>query len=210
MKKDINDLLEDKVDIEEERQILGAALYKVQDDLPSIIIDDESIEEWIQTFYVLKNICDQFGSDMTSIFAELTILHEIKELSDIKDEEKEAIRLTYLIIRGLLTHAMNQAQQNIDFLQTSLNNEHIMKATEINGSGYYFIPIILNNLLSSYTTLICFMMKKVYLNSQFIDSIRERVMFLVSPEFEEIRMKFKVAECWDIKRKSEENKITLH
>jgi hypothetical protein len=205
MKEDLNNPL----DIETERKLLGEALYNIQDQLPSLVIEGEE-DKWIEHFKYAHNVFNQFGSDITSLFAELCVLYEIQNEEDIKDENKNAIRVSYLIIRGLLSHAMIQAQYNIDILQTSIDNEDVVRITEINGSAYYFIPIVLNNVFTYYNMLLSFMLVRIYFNEEFILSIRERLLYLISTDFEDMRRNFKVAECWEVKRKSEENKITLH
>lgn len=213
MKKDPNKFLNEKVDIETERQILGEALYNIKDEIPSFILEkDEKLEVisfmgWIKGFHTM---CDQFGSDITHLFAELTLLYKIKEESDLEDEQKNSIRLNFLIIRGLLSHAMLQSHQIIEAVEDWDQDESAFQNFEIKGADYYFIPIVLNNLWGAYSMLLTFMIKKVYLNIEFIESIRERLNYLISPQFEDFRRTFKVAECWEIKQKSEENPITLH
>ena len=66
--------------------------------------------------------------------------------------------------------------------------------------------MMLNNLFYYYTTIINFITNKRYLNSEFIQSISERLCFIVSEEYESIRRMFKVIECY----KEIESKTTFH
>lgn len=204
MGQDLKDILSQKAKIEEERQVIGHDLYDIKDKLPPLVITKESLKDYIHVLKMFKVISNQFGEDITLIYANLCNVYGIQEIEDISDPQKEAIRIFFLMVRGQLAHSLIQCEEIISTIEDKEDFEG-----EIAGQSYYMIPVALMCLTGAYITLVNCVAQKLYFDQSYIDGLRERLMCLYSPEFEYMRIMFKTVECYQI-RNGTNSGFTIH
>ncbi len=198
------DLLSHQVQLEQERELLGQDLNDVVDLLPDLVIDENNKLDYIDSFKQFIKLGNQFGEDISHLFAELCVVYDIKNMDDIKNMEQHSIRMISTVILGQLGHGIKQAQYLLDMI-TPDNG-----VSKIPGNEYYMIVVSLMNLSSSYHGLITFHGMRVIFNETYLQGINERLFFLFSTTFEKMRLMFKVVECYDIKRANTKPAITVH
>ena len=220
MSQEFENILSRELQIEQEKQLFGGSIYAMAHKLPTIYITKHTneftedtdnlpnLESFINYTKLVKNISESCGSDLSLLFAELYKLYEI----DINDPNfnDQTLSLNKMIIdfcTESIAHLSLALKQSEKLLERISSYEDIGDSKiEISGNDYCFIAMILNNLFYYYSTIINFIVKKRYLNTEFISSISERLAFIISNEFESIRRMFKVVECY----KAIEEKPTFH
>ena len=214
MTKNLEAIILEKSKEEMEKQFFGGSIYALSHKLPllRIVYDIENKTDYncdIKCFtnYInlIKNISDKCGADLALLFAEVYNLYNIEdEIPNYNNVKNKMIVDFCTEALANISLALNQSEKLIE----KINNYEKNKDTiiEINGKDYCFIVMMLNNLFYYYTTIINFIINKRYLNNEFIQSISERLCFIVSDEYESIKRMFKVIECY----KEIESTTTFH
>ncbi len=219
MTQKLENILSRELQIEQEKQLFGGNIYAMAHLLPTIYITKDVKEEkegvnnhytfelFINYTYLVRDIIDKGGKDLSLVFAELFNLHGINIKNSCSDEDyifKNKILIEFCAQTQMqLSLALNQSEKLLETLKSyEDNNSNI----EIYGKDYCFIVIILNNLLQYYSTTINFLSNKVYFNTEFFSDMSERLNYILSNEFESIRRMFKVVECY----RAIEEKPTFH
>ncbi len=190
MKIDFSDILNKKEQLEDEKILFGGEIYQYRHSLPHITIDLSNNEDYRMYVSRVKKVADQFGADICHLFAELCLLYNIVDDSDIKNPVKLSIQQIGSHILGKIALAMLQAKKIEEKILASDD-------CEILGEEYCFIAIMLQDLFNTYSFMISFLSRKRYLNEQFIISIKERLTFLISGAFEELKEMFMVVQGYD-------------
>jgi len=205
MNVDISEILKRKAALEEEKILFGGEVYLNRHILPPITIDMDNNEDYRGYVSSIKHIAEQFGADCCHLFAELCYLYKIMDEEDLKHPLKLPIQQIGSHILGKISLAILQTNKIQEIL---LENEEY----ELSGEDYCFIIIMLQDLFNTYCYMVAFLQRKQYLNDALRESIRERLMFLISGSFEELREMFLVAQSYDIiEKRMEEGKMnTIH
>jgi|1185.fasta_scaffold00002_17 hypothetical protein len=187
--------------IEEEKKLLGGTIYSKRFFMPHIYITPDNYDEFIDDIDILDKIGNQFGLDITDLFAELYLIYEM----DVDPNFEKIINATIREFSVTSSAKINLALIQIKELKKLLSSS---KKTEIIGDQYCFIVIMLQELLMIYTSFIIFIYVKRYLDDKSMEAIKERIDFIASYHYESLRKKFNVIHCFSI---SENEKLqTIH
>ena len=188
---DFKDFSEDFLKEEQEKAQFGGEIYANHHKLPAIIIDNDNIQTYDAALEVIQNISEVNGSELAVIFGTLTILYKIDSTTP-----KDSTHTT--IINACLKAICNQAQ-SLSQSKELINYLNINKGDKIivDGSKYCFIVKMLMHAFSDFTSLFSLVCAKNYLSKETIDFMREKMLFLISPEVEGLRIAFKVIECYE-------------
>ena len=208
MSDDLNDSILQKITEEHELSKWGIDLYSVRADLPTIDIPLSDMEDYLVLCRDFSHIANEFGKDVSYIFSQLCQAYEIENEKDLEDPFKFTIQLTSTYLLNIIAHSLKQCEILLDIIGEARDeNKEIIN---LPGTFYYFIPIVIQNIFASYCVLINYMFRAQYMSEEFITETRFRLNFMISPEFEDMRRKFKVVECYKVAREAEGVKLTLH
>lgn len=216
MKKDFDDAILRAAKVEEAKQLFGGELYTKSYKLPSLHISKENEDEentcyntdfFISSVSYINNIANSCGNDMALLMGEVFILYGIdttnENLVDVTQEQAMII----LLAKTTFANLSLCSEQSNELLEILGSYDFSNNATlEVTGKDYCFISLVLNELFYSYATILNFLIKKRYLNDEFIKSISERLDLIISSEFDALRRIFKTVECY----REVEEKPTLH
>lgn len=205
MTKTFEEIMCEEAKIAEAKELVGGEVYKMSYKLPSLCIENkEKLETFINYTKLAGDISDKFGSDFSLLYAELYNLYNIDENDQNQPDQNLLIISCGKAVIASSTLSLEQCNKLLEILNSHKDN--FDNTLKIEGKDYCFIVNMLNIFLSHYSTVISLIIKKQYLNKEFIESIHERLSFIVSNEFESLRRLFKVVECY----KAIETKPTFH
>ena len=202
---------------EMEKQLFGGNIYALSHKLPSlqIVYNTENktdyncdVKSFTNYINLIKDISDKCGGDLALLFAEVYNLYHIEdEITNCNNVKNKMIVDFCTEALANISLALNQSEKLIEKINDYEKIKDInIEFITIIGKDYCFIVMMINNLFYYYTTIINFIINKRYLNNEFIQSISERLFFIVSEEYESIRRMFKVIECY----KEIESTTTFH
>lgn len=155
--------------------------------LPDITISIERLEQFKSDLEMLDKIANQFGGDVSHLFAEICLIYDIMSPEALENEAKRLIRGYCLSIMGNLNHAMEEVKH----LRSNVTYEEMI----MQGHEYFQIYGMLRNLRSEYVSILGLINEKKYFTKEMLDSVMERLRFLYDIEFEELKGRFKVVEA---------------
>lgn len=182
----------------------GGLLYEYCNTLPVILINEDNIDEYKNYLESINSIASMIGSDLMLLFADVCTL--------IDDEAVESIKEYFLNSLSIVGYALNQTSDILSLLKESKDD------IILNGSTYCFVIIFLAELFSYYCGFITHLKMLKYTTSGMIVKAgstdndipvaraQATLAFLLSQEFESLREKFKVIECYKLAY----NRRTLH
>lgn len=172
---------------------------------PTIFIGKDEKETYRNYINMVEKICNTFERDTAVILEEICKIYNIP----LSLDDRKKINNIHAMIFETGAHFINDISSAIKEskeLISEIENKREDEMITLDGSRYFFIVRALNFLFYYYTQIIFILRSRKYLDERYIAAIRERLVFLISPEMEEVRKFFKVVECFE----SMENKITLH
>jgi|SRR5882672_941733 len=182
----------------------GGLLYEYCNNLPVILINEDNIEEYKNYLESINSIADMSGSDLMLMFADVCTI--------IDNEAVEAIKDYFLNSLSIVGYALNQISDILSLLKESKHD------IILNGSSYCFVIIFLAEVFSYYCGFINHIKMLKYTSSGMIVKAgssdndipvaraQATLAFLLSQEFESLREKFNVIECYRLAHSSR----TLH
>jgi len=164
----------------------------------------ENADQFLNDLLLLEKIANQFGEDFSHLYAEICTLHEILTDKDLEHIEKKTIQLHS--ISGLVM--LGRALETIQSIRNRYKREvNYTFSTEDRDS----IHFLLNNIGRHYFLQVTLVSEFSYLSEKFIDGVKERLAFLLSSNFEDIKKRFKTVEYNKTKVKRSEMSIeTIH
>lgn len=212
MTKKFEKMISEESEIDEAKNFFGGDIYAMSHRLPSIYLSynekmDYNLKSFTHYTKLVRDVADQFGRDLSLLYAELYKLYGIDEdnkTQSAPDNQQTRIICDRMSTLAQLTLSLEQSKKLLEIL--NYFDENQTEGCVIHGNDYCFIAIMLNNLFCYYSTVVNFIANKRYLNKEFIESISERLSFIVSNEVESMRRMFKVVECY----KEIETKPTFH
>lgn len=186
-----SDVISKTLKNERDKETFGGEVYKSSYKFPSIIINHGNYEEYSNYLMAITKICDGMGPDITILFAEICNLYNM--LDEEANQKNSHIIEGCLHALAYISLCLEQSNDTLKYIEKTIGKGDVI----LDGSKYCFIVLGLNSLLDTYAMLLKLLKNKNYFNIQFIDSIRERLMFIISPEFEQLRRAFKVVESYN-------------
>jgi hypothetical protein len=183
---------------------IGGVIYEHCRSLPPIIINQDNKEEYQNYFESINNIANVSGSDLMLLFAEICTL--------VDGKIKESIQEEFLNPIAIVAYAVKQSSDIISQLKEN-KGEFVLE-----GYSYCFIVIFLSELFSYYAGFLNHLKMIKYTTSGMIvkagsvandmpvSRMQSTLAFILSQEFESLREKFKVIECYKLAY----NRRTLH
>ena len=205
MNEKFEKVIENKIKMEEEKILLGGSLYKNRNSLPSLIITPDNFNDLTNDLLMIQGICHQFSEDIVRLHADLFHDYGFNLDKDIKEDHPIYHLLNEIAVP--IVAKLSLAQESAKDIENKLS---IDKQGTIHGDEYCFISIALNELFAVYTSLLSLTLSRKYLDENYVNAIRERLSFLIHPQYEEMRQKFKVVQCNIIAENEERNFKTIH
>lgn len=202
----IEKILDRENKLEDEKLLFGGDLYMFRHSLPPILINDSNVEDYQLKLKRISEIAKQFGGDITHLAAELYVLFNSELIPNAHIQQIATLAL------GKISCALLQIPDIEDKIENSIKNKEELNV-EITGNDYCFIVVMLNDLLLSYLSMVNFIYIKNYLNDEFLNAIRDRLNFLLSHSYEDLRQTFKTVQCMALifeRINNEMKETTLH
>jgi hypothetical protein len=177
--------------MEAEEQSLPPLRFDNQDDIGQFLADLDMIYQ----------IALQFGGDFAHLYAEICNLYGILDKKDLDDPVKALLQIHCTGIIETTAKALEEAKV--------LQEECALCYTScfVEPDKYFYIFNLLKSLKTYYLSLVDLIYEKRYLNDEFIKAINERLAFIISEPFEDLRKRFKVVES---SNQTESTFETLH
>jgi hypothetical protein len=179
----------DQEEIEEAH--FGGDIYKYAYKLPDIIITGENIETFKNYTKLVKDISETCGREITLLFAHLYKIYNMEDHQNNPTNKKIIDFCTQAI--GQLSLSLKQSEKlllSINYYENKKDN------LEINGKEYCFIVLMTNKLFFTYSHIYNFILRYGYFDKESLETILQRLSFILSEEFDSIRRLFKVVECY--------------
>lgn len=210
MTKAFDAILDRHNKLEEEKTKFGGDTYIKRHQLPQITVSFKDWNEFKDDIEIIKRIGKQFGGDFSHLSAELYILYEMDLEENAKNPYNLMIQHMAADTLGKISCALLQTGPLEDKIGHFFGDNTKDYDLLLNGDDYCFIALMLNELLFSYVSLINFLYIKRYLNEDFLNAIRDRLNFIISEQFESLRIRFKAAHVFSIVNQKGERLETIH
>lgn len=161
----------------------------IEIDANDIVITEEEVGNYLADLGMIKQICVQFGADIASLLTQTNDLNALLELADKPSEHdiEKIKQLTYLNeLLSSYKRTIDEADKAMSTLTDNSSEVHILRSSELSN-----IRISLASLFGEYTSALSMIITKKILNEQFIDTIKERLAFILCSNFEQLRSRFK-------------------
>jgi hypothetical protein len=188
MNEKFENLIENKLKIEQEKILLGGNVYKNRNFLPSLVVTPDKFDGLIEDLTMIQSICYQFSEDIVRLHADL--FHDY-EFDKDTNEDHPIYRILNEIAVPIVAK-LSIANESAKDIKHKLS---IDKQGTIYGDEYCFIAIILNEIFAVYTSLLSLTLSRKYLDESYVSAIKDRLGFLINPFYEELRQKFNVVQC---------------
>ena len=190
---DFKDFSEDFLKEEKEKAQFGGEIYANHHKLPEIFITENNKSLYEYHIEMIEKMCDVGGQELSIIFGTIVKLYKI---DDNLCENNNHTPIIHACLKTIANQslALNQSKELLNYIRSN-NGDPITLL--INGAQYCFIAKMLMNVFSDFSSLFSLIVAKNYLSRESIDFIREKMIFLISPEVETLRQAFKVIECYE-------------
>jgi hypothetical protein len=214
MSNNFDTLLGTKKRVEGEKIMFGGDMYVKRHCLPEIHINSDNLKIYLGIIEKIDKIATQFGMDFALLSKEISIIFNLEKEEGNVTQADIVIQSVFHQALGTIACALeeiNPLRKRIDkiFGKKPMEKEN---SIYLHGEDYCFIAKMLNELWPSYINLLNLIYIKRYFKEEDLLPIRERLSFILSNEYEDIRKYFKCVQCLDIIQQSEENpkKFTIH
>jgi hypothetical protein len=172
----------------------GGLIYEYCHSLPDIIINQDNSEEYLNYMKAIYGIA--ISSNLMLLFAEICTL--------VGEDTRESIKEYFLDSLAVVGYAVHQSSELIAKLEGNKDN------LILDGQSYCFIVKFLAEIFSYYCGFLNHLKMIKYTTSGMIvksgsmehdipvGHMQSTLAFLLSEEFETLREKFKVIECYKL------------
>lgn len=209
LENELEKRIQNKSKLEEEKKLLGGAIYRVRHSLPNLIVNDDNFEIFIKDLRQIDKVCSQFGEDIVRLHADLHVAYEMHLEQNQESHINTIISEIAIPLCAKIHLAQYQARELLSFI-SKCEEDGVHDSANITGDDYCFIILMLHELFMIYTSLITLLLSKNYIDNNYIDAIRDRLFFMIHPEYELLRKKFNVVESIKISTMQEELITTIH
>jgi hypothetical protein len=149
----------------------------------------------------VQKISETLRQNLYNLFNEIIEVYTIdcdnKKLSILEINRNKYI--SYICNQNIAQLSMSHSQS--DFIFSNIDKLHV-----IEGERYCFITMMMNSILNNYSLMNTFLMSKKYLSSETLEHIKFFYDFILSEEFQLLKVAFKTSECYT----ALEEKQTFH